>query len=99
MATTDKHSLLLPPLLLFLPPVTASSPREPAKLRNVASAASCIHGPLLLLLSWHRAGGQYRAESILRPTTEQIIVVISIAQAPVAGQWPGEEYWTSEIAN
>jgi len=83
-ATADKHSLLLPSLLL--PPITASTPREPAKLRTVASAASYIHGPLPLLLSWHRSGGQYRADSIFRPYTGQIIVAISISQAPVTGQ-------------
>nr|AAM29351.1 GH14618p [Drosophila melanogaster]ABN49445.1 LP01542p [Drosophila melanogaster] len=72
-------------------------PAETAKLRTVASAASSIHGPLTLLLSWHRSGGQYRADSFLRPSTGQIIVVISVAQAPVTGQGPGEKYGLRKV--
>lgn len=99
LATADKYSLLLPPLLLFLSPITASSSHEPGKLRSVASASYCIHGPLQLLPYWHRSGGQCRAETILTPINGQFIVVITIAQAPVSGQGAGEEYGTSECAN
>lgn len=70
------------------------APRDRAKLTTVASAADCILCPLPWLLSWHRTGGQYRPASVFR----RINFVLSIAQAPVTGQVPGEEYGTSESA-